>query len=426
MHGNRHHHLRPAQRAIGIAFALSALVGASVADAGVTVPYTEQSSVTLAPGITHSTGTMRTTGNKKQAVQVGTIDLGHPQVEMRSLLSNDKVVKLERPSLNAQRNSRPGSQAIVATNGDVSVAGQTGVLAAPHSIHVQDGELMVSPECARPTLGIDADGTARIAQVRVSLKLEMGAARPKSRKWVWVRGVNVKRPTKDTIVLYTPRFAANTKTASTGTEVVVQTADTLSASGRVTATVVEIRRNAGSTPLLPGQMVLSANGAAMKAELERLWVGHQVFIDSMVLDAEADRCSYTAPEAQGWSNIEQAMGGNYYVTRNSVVAAPSSTQYAKGAVAAPRTAVGLTADGRALMVTVDGRQSGYSVGVTLAEMGQLMIRLGAVRAFNLDGGGSTVMAVRQPGADTITVSNRPSDGSERKLTQALAAFSTAP
>jgi exopolysaccharide biosynthesis protein len=78
------------------------------------------------------------------------------------------------------------------------------------------------------------------------------------------------------------------------------------------------------------------------------------------------------------------------------------------------------------MVVVDGRQAGYSIGMTLAEMGALMASLGAVDAANLDGGGSTVMAIRPPGAAHIRVSDRPSDGRERMLTQALAVFSVDP
>ena len=74
------------------------------------------------------------------------------------------------------------------------------------------------------------------------------------------------------------------------------------------------------------------------------------------------------------------------------------------------------------MVTVDGRQPGHSVGVTLAEMGALMTSLGAQDAINLDGGGSTVMGKRNMRKDRIVVANRPSDGRERIHSGALVAF----
>ncbi|MGW3160425.1 phosphodiester glycosidase family protein [Streptomyces sp. NPDC001089] len=59
----------------------------------------------------------------------------------------------------------------------------------------------------------------------------------------------------------------------------------------------------------------------------------------------------------------------------------------------PRTLAGIDGRGRLLLVTVDGRQPGVSEGFTLAEAARFMRSLGAVRALNLDGGGSTAMAV---------------------------------
>lgn len=79
----------------------------------------------------------------------------------------------------------------------------------------------------------------------------------------------------------------------------------------------------------------------------------------------------------------------------------------------PRTAVGVTADGRFLLVVADGRQPGYSVGMTMGELARLMLALGAQRALNLDGGGSSTMAVK--GA----VVNHPSDGGARPVSTAL-------
>ena len=71
-------------------------------------------------------------------------------------------------------------------------------------------------------------------------------------------------------------------------------------------------------------------------------------------------------------------------------------------------------------MTVDGRQPGCSVGMTLAELASLMRELGCSDALNLDGGGSTTLWTR--GA----VVNRPSDGQERAVADGLLLFSTAP
>jgi hypothetical protein len=77
----------------------------------------------------------------------------------------------------------------------------------------------------------------------------------------------------------------------------------------------------------------------------------------------------------------------------------------------PRTAVGLSEDGRRLILAViDGRTT-RSVGMSLPEEAALMVELGAWRALNLDGGGSSAMFVEAEGG----VVNAPSDGSERKV-----------
>jgi exopolysaccharide biosynthesis protein len=83
----------------------------------------------------------------------------------------------------------------------------------------------------------------------------------------------------------------------------------------------------------------------------------------------------------------------------------------------PRTAVGLTEDGKTLiLVAVDGR-SLTSRGMTLGELATFMQKEGAFTAFNLDGGGSTTMVQRV--GEKQTVLNTPSDGVERPVADVL-------
>lgn len=71
-----------------------------------------------------------------------------------------------------------------------------------------------------------------------------------------------------------------------------------------------------------------------------------------------------------------------------------------------------------ILLTVDGRATG-SRGLSLKEMGQLMISLGADDALNLDGGGSSTMLARTPGKAAPDVVNDPSDGGERQIPNGL-------
>lgn len=98
------------------------------------------------------------------------------------------------------------------------------------------------------------------------------------------------------------------------------------------------------------------------------------------------------------SNLNTGVGGgpvlvkngSQYITYTAEVIWGSGVSYS---TRDPRTAVGYTADNHVIMVVADGRQSGYSIGVTLPELAQIMIDLGCVEALNLDGGGSSQMAV---------------------------------
>ncbi|MCP1410741.1 phosphodiester glycosidase family protein [Paenarthrobacter sp. A20] len=57
----------------------------------------------------------------------------------------------------------------------------------------------------------------------------------------------------------------------------------------------------------------------------------------------------------------------------------------------PRTAVGVIDDNHLVFVVVDGRSPGYSAGVTMTGLAQIMKDLGATTAYNIDGGGSSTM-----------------------------------
>jgi len=118
----------------------------------------------------------------------------------------------------------------------------------------------------------------------------------------------------------------------------------------------------------------------------------------------------------------EAVGGFPVLLRDSVPALDldSAGGAAFGPVRHPRTAVGIAASGRRLLlVTVDGRQHPYSDGMTLRELAEFFLELGVPTAINLDGGGSTTLVVRGP-SGALRIANRPSDREgERPVANAL-------
>lgn len=73
----------------------------------------------------------------------------------------------------------------------------------------------------------------------------------------------------------------------------------------------------------------------------------------------------------------------------------------------PRTGIGVISANHIVFVVVDGRQSGYSKGVTMTEMAEIFQSLDCTLAYNMDGGGSAEMWFNG------SVVNRPSGGAER-------------
>lgn len=137
--------------------------------------------------------------------------------------------------------------------------------------------------------------------------------------------------------------------------------------------------------------VLSGRGAGAR-RIEDLWRR----VRSGAASAEALLRLESTPEAV------ESIGGSPVLVRDGRPAFPDvATSFVRGRH--PRTIVGRSASGEALLVTVDGRQPGQSEGMSLADAAQLMIELGAVDAINLDGGGSTTFVKRGE------VVNRPSD-----------------
>ena len=97
----------------------------------------------------------------------------------------------------------------------------------------------------------------------------------------------------------------------------------------------------------------------------------------------------------------------------------SSVWYGGGEYRAPRTALGMRADGTLVLFETDGRQAAGSVGMTFTELAATMVSLGCVDAINLDGGGSSTFMTRRSGDEEITQRNTTSNSGGK--TRALAA-----
>lgn len=107
-------------------------------------------------------------------------------------------------------------------------------------------------------------------------------------------------------------------------------------------------------------------------------------------------------------DLQQALGGPQILVKDGKIVDHPDDIY-------PTQAVGIRADNSVFFITVDGKQSPYSNGITLKDLAQMLIDMGAVQALQLDGGGSATYVSRTPGDDSLSLKNRPSDGTERPV-----------
>ena len=123
------------------------------------------------------------------------------------------------------------------------------------------------------------------------------------------------------------------------------------------------------------------------------------------------------------NDLVEAVGASVWLVRNGEIAVTATSNYYNDR--ASRTAVGITYDGRVVLMVLDGRQEPYSCGGSAIEIAQIMQDAGCVSAVNLDGGGSSTFAGKAEGSDEIKVINRPSDGYERSVSSSLMVVSAA-
>ena len=119
------------------------------------------------------------------------------------------------------------------------------------------------------------------------------------------------------------------------------------------------------------------------------------------------------------SDVLEAISGPFYLVKDGVNVAPMDYDLM------PRNSIGVKPDGSVVTIMVDGRQSPYSVGMSIHDLADLMVSQGVDRAIYLDGGGSAMVASKHEGTDELVIRNRPSDGTERSDSSCLLLVSTA-
>lgn len=328
-------------------------------------------SSTLADGVRHYRLTQRTAAGPAR-VNVIEIDPKSPGIEIMPALASNRMGAKANVARIVSNN-----QAVAGINGSFFKQDK----GIPLGVLMINQELVSGPIYDRVALGITL--TNDLVMERVRLAGEAGL--PDGRK-IRLHNINQPRVNPAHTVVYTSRWGTVApKVPANGLQILLQ-------GGRVMGV-------SNSDPLsIPRDGVVISGPAT--AEMQALASGG--FNQPVALNI------YTLPD---WSGMKHAIGGGPYLVKNGRQFVDVKAEHFSGlGFREPRSAVGITQDGKLLLVTVDGRRKGVSAGMTLHEMAYLMQRLGCVQAMNLDGGSSTQMAIHGkminlPSSGGIGVSN---------------------
>ncbi len=372
---------------------LLALLAVTSAHAQTVTPVTKQ----LAPGVTLYQEI--TTGCPNPLIiNAVTVDLAASGVRIRPGLAADYVYTDKYKGRESVSSLTARSGATVGINADYFP--WTG---DPLGLCVIGGELISEPHGKRVVFCIDKDGKPFFDMPR--FKGTLTFPRKISRQ---IDGINRARITNQ-LVVYTARHGDETYGKFKGTDLVCASNDLPVKCGKqLNLTVLEVKKDAISTPIPKDRVVISAGGPAGWFLAQNAKPG-----DSLQMLFEV-----TSDSGRDWSTITHAAGGGPWLVRDGkkyIDYTDEEFKFTFANLRHPRSAIGVRNDGKILLVTVDGRQS-ISAGANLNEMAAIMLRLGAKDAINLDGGGSTALSYR---GRTI---NSPSGGVERLVANAFLVF----
>ena len=349
----------------------------------------------VGPGTQYTS--LRLKSNSRLDVYFLKVDASNPYITFKTVLGRDSIYTGEQPSAMAKRKTKEGAMYFAGTNGDFYNTG--GYVGLPIGCTMIDGQLATPPAGSWKSITFDEQKVPGIGVLTYTTKVKKG-----TETWT-VNRVNHLRDANQ-LVLFNQHNGKGTRANAFGTEVLLQLVDGANwgVNKTLKAKVIKIEMNKGNMAIPAGHAVLSGHGTAQTL-LNTLVLNDEINIElNMLLDGVAS----------SFSNI---VGGESRapMLKNGVVEQSDIWNELH-----PRTGIGYSQDKKTIIYCViDGR--GLSAGVTTKQLAQIIQSAGAYTAFNMDGGGSSCMYVKEFGPMNAT-----SDGSERAVANGIFAVSTAP
>ncbi len=301
-----------------------------------------------------------------QKIHMLEFNAGDERVKLKPVLSFDRIYGYEFLSEMARRHG-----AYAAVNGGFFYE-----YGYPSGMVVIDGELITASSGKYPVLVV-SNGKAELKEINTEIRLESGKAS------VRADGIN-KMGSPGDLIVYTPAYGLDNRAKDENVTAIIEE-----------GVVRDIGRFKGAVEIPGGGMLATIYGKDASEERFGFGIGDKVeLVYSPFLgeDAQAYEC------------------GSWIVRNGEIVIGDADAWVGVLTNRDPRTAAGIKDDNTVVLITVDGRQPGYSTGMTGKELGRFLLSQGIKNAAMLDGGASTEMIA---GGRIV---NRPSfKGQERPL-----------
>jgi hypothetical protein len=329
---------------------------------------------TVAPGVQLYRTADDALVNRAGPIAVSLLRLDPAVVRLQSALSNREVMHAD-----TVENIARTTGAIAAVNGGYFNRDN----GEPIGLLKVEGELVSDTRFPRGAVAIRtaSDGRTALTFDQLAARVWMTFTVEGQPHTIAIDGVDTTRA-RGKLMLYTPKYHADTDTAPTGTEWVLDGSP---------LRVVDVRFNFGHTRIPPKGAVLSFGGTDLPDDLVAL-------VEDVRVSFETRWARGSGEAAAVLDAAEDIVAGAGLLRRDGVVIADWSSEGLSEDTFTrarhPRTFVGTDAAGFIWLGVVDGRQPSYSIGMTFDDLQRLCDRLQLTSALNLDGGGSTTMIVQ--------------------------------
>jgi hypothetical protein len=373
-----------------------------------------QEQTQVSQGVVYSKATYQTSSN--QSMNILDINLADPFTKVEVGIPSP-LNKLMTTTARANLPRTDGSRVVGAMNGSFFESRMPMYLIAKDNALYNSGIISTGTDkyVSEPiAFGVTADGKAEIDHFQLNNRIQF-----KNQNYP-ISGINRIRNNEELIIYTSSHEGGFTNTNHYGTELIVvtdqaQLNEPLKFGDQLTGTVQQIRAygNTTNTKIPPNAFVVSFNGKLWNDRMQGYKIGDKISI-SLAVDSK-------------WMNAQFMLASGPMLVKDSKVFMTIDENSSRAREVTARSAVAIdSSKNRVFFVTVDGRQPGFSSGMSLKQFANYLVELGADRAINMDGGGSTTLSSRVHGQNQVSLRNSPSDGSERSVSTILQAISTAP